>query len=297
VPAALSHRSAIPDTHAMTTPRKERAPIPVEPLDAPVVDAHAHVYSREFEEDREAVVARAWAAGLRHIVEVGTSSDSSLRALALGRGDARIHPVVGLHPHSARKLEEERPALERLVAHGGFVAVGEIGLDFFRNNSPQQDQYEALHWQLELASAHRLPVVIHSRDADEECFAVIEGWAGRHGRYLGSDREIGMMHCYAGDVNLARRYIDLGFLISVPGPVTYANNTRGRSVAAALPLEKLLAETDCPYLTPVPWRGQRNEPAYVVQTIRAVAELRGERAEEVARATAQNAARLFGFDL
>ncbi len=216
---------------------------------------------------------------------------------SIARQDARVHPVVGLHPHAARTLPEERPALERLVADGDFVAVGEIGLDFFRNNSPQEDQFEALHWQLELASAHGLPVVIHSRDADEECYAVIEGWAGRHGRYLGPAREIGMMHCYAGNLDLARRYLDLGFAISVPGPVTYANNARGREVAAAVPLDRLLAETDCPYLTPVPWRGQRNEPAYVVQTIRAIAELRGQRAEDVARATAMNAARLFGFDL
>ncbi len=279
------------------TSRRDRTPVPVQPLEAPVVDAHAHVYSREFDEDRQAVLERAWGAGLRHIVEVGTSSDSSMRALAIARRDARVHPVVGLHPHSASKLAEERPALERLVADGDFVAVGEIGLDFFRNNSPQEDQYEALHWQLELASTHSLPVVIHSRDADEECFAVIEAWAGRHGRYLGPDREVGMMHCYAGNVSLARRYVDLGFLISIPGPVTYSNNARGQQVASELPLEKLLAETDCPYLTPVPWRGQRNEPAYVVQTIRTIAELRGQRAEDVARATGMNAARLFGFEL
>lgn len=279
------------------SPRQPRPSAPIEPLDAPVVDAHAHLYSREFEEDRAAVLQRAWGAGLRHIVEVGTSSDSSMRALALGNTDPRIHPVVGLHPHSASKLQEERPALERLVAGGDYVGVGEIGLDFFRNNSPPEAQYEALLWQLELASTHSLPVVIHSRDADEECYAVIEGWAGRHGRYRGPQLEVGMMHCYAGDLDLARRYLDLGFLISVPGPVTYANNTRGRGVAAEVPLDRLLVETDCPYLTPVPWRGQRNEPAYVVQTIRAVAEIRGESAELVAATTAANAARLFGFQL
>ena len=139
--------------------------------------------------------------------------------------------------------------------------------------------------------------MIHSRDADEECYAVIEGWAGRHGRYRGPELGIGMMHCYAGDLALAHRYLELGFLISVPGPVTYANNARGRAVASEVPLESLLVETDCPYLTPVPWRGQRNEPAYVVQTIRAVAEIRGESAQLVAAATAANAARLFGFAL
>jgi TatD DNase family protein len=279
------------------TSTSTRQPRAIEPIEAPVVDAHAHLYSREFEEDRPAILERAWGAGLRAIVEVGTSADSSRKALTLARADSRVHAVAGLHPHSASKLEEERVGLEGLVAAGDFVAVGEIGLDFFRNNSPPEAQYEALLWQLDLAAANRLPVVIHSRDADEECYAVIEGWAGRHGRYRGPELEIGMMHCYAGGLDLARRYLDLGFLISVPGPVTYPNNARGRGVAAEVPLERLLVETDCPYLTPVPWRGQRNEPAYVVQTIRAVAEIRGESAELVAATTAANAARLFGFQL
>ena len=140
-----------------------------------------------------------------------------------------------------------------------------------------------------------LPVVIHARNADEECFAILEEWARRVGTYLGVEREIGMMHCYAGDAALAARYLDIGFLISVPGTVTFPNNPRGQEVARSIPLARMLVETDSPYLTPAPHRGRRNEPAYVVETARFVAGLRGVSPDEVARTTAENAARLFNL--
>ena len=269
----------------------------VEPLAAPVVDAHAHVGSKQFEQDYDETMRRAWEAGLVAVVDVGDATEGGMRALERSRADARIHAVVGLHPHSADRLDEEREGLRRLVASGDFVAVGEVGLDFYRNLSPPEAQYEALRWQLELASEHGLPVVIHSRDADEECFAVVETWARRAGRYLGPAREVGMMHCFAGNAELAQRYRELGFLISVPGIVTYPDNPRGQEVARSVPLDAMLVETDCPYLTPQPHRGTRNEPAYVVETVRAVAALRACAPEEVAAETAANTARLFGFTL
>ena len=269
----------------------------VEPIAAPVVDAHAHIGSREFDDDYDAVMGRAWDAGLVAVVDIAGGIESAERLLARVQTEPRIHAVTGLHPHSASRLPHERDDLERLISSGRFVAVGEIGLDFYRNRSPQEAQYAALHWQLELASRHALPVVIHSRNADEQCFTVVEAWATGAGRYLGPGREIGMMHCFAGSPELADRYRALGFLISVPGTVTYANNTRGQNVARGLPLGSMLVETDCPYLTPQPYRGSRNEPSYVVQTVRAVAELRGCSAEAVATTTATNAARLFGLSL
>jgi len=268
----------------------------VERIDAPVVDAHAHTWSREFDGDYAAVMERAWAAGLVGVVEVGTSTDTSLRALDLARRDPRIHAVAGLHPHEAKRLDEGRAGLERLVSDGGFVAVGEIGLDFFRNLSPPEEQYASFQWQLELAAEHELPVVIHSRNADEECFTVLDAWSRRFGHYLGPEREIGMMHCFAGSLELARRYVDLGFVISVPGTVTYSNNQRGQEVARGLPLSSIVVETDCPYLTPQPYRGGRNEPALVTQTARFVAELRGCGVDEVARETTSNAGRFFGVE-
>ncbi len=266
-------------------------------MNAPLVDAHAHTWSSEFEDDYAETMERAWDAGLVAVVEAGTDSETSLRALALARADDLVHAVAGLHPHDARRLDEEREPLGRLLDGGEFVAVGEIGLDFYRNLSPPPAQYEALRWQLDLALERSLPVVIHARDADEECFEELSAWARRAGRYLGAERELGMMHCFAGDLELARRYVELGFLVSVPGTVTYPNNARGRHVARELPLPAMLVETDCPALTPQPHRGTRNEPAYVLQTVQEVAELRGCDAEEVATATADNAARLFGFPL
>ncbi|MEE8421156.1 MAG: TatD family hydrolase [Dehalococcoidia bacterium] len=271
---------------------------PADQLDgAPLVDAHAHTWSREFDGDYDAAIERAWDAGLRAVVEVGTDSETSLRALALARADGRVHAAGGLHPHEAKRLPEERDALRALFDGGDFVAVGEIGLDFYRNLSPPEQQHEALQWQLELAREVELPIVIHSRDADEQCFEAVAGWAKQSGRYLGPDREIGMMHCFAGDAALAERYRELGLLISIPGTVTYQNNLRGREVARTVPLNAMLVETDCPYLTPQPHRGTRNEPAYVLWTAQEVAALRGCAVEEVARATAENAARLFGFAL
>ncbi|MDA0364859.1 MAG: TatD family hydrolase [Chloroflexi bacterium] len=272
------------------------APRPVEPLPG-VIDAHAHTWSREFDDDYDATIARAWDAGLAGVVEVGVDTDTSLRCLDLARRDERVHAVAGLHPHEASRLDGEREGLRALVGGGGFVAVGEIGLDFYRNLSPPDAQYAAFDWQLDLARETALPVVIHSRNADEESFAVLAGWAERVGRYLGPDREIGMMHCYAGSAELAARYVALGFAISIPGTVTYANNARGREVACTIPLAAMVLETDCPSLTPVPRRGQRNEPAYVVETARFVAEQRGCSPAELVRATSANAARLFAFAL
>ena len=265
------------------------------PLAAPLVDAHAHTWSREFEGDYEQTIARAWESGLSAIVEVGTDSETSLRALALAQADPRVYAVGGLHPHEAKRLPEEQAALRALLEGGDFVAVGEIGLDFYRNLSPADAQYEALRWQLDLAREFELPVVIHSRSADEECYGVIEQWAKRTGPYLGAGREVGMMHCYAGDTELAERYRALGFLISVPGTVTYANNSRGREVARSIPLEAMLVETDCPYLTPVPHRGTRNEPAFVVHTAQTLADLWGMSLEDVKQRTGENTARLFSL--
>lgn len=267
------------------------------PLRAPIVDAHSHTWSREFHGDYDATMQRAWDGGLVAVIEVGGDVPTSEQALEVAQRDPRIHAVAGIHPHEAKQLSKQVARLRELLAGGEFVAVGEIGLDFYRNLSPPDEQYEALRVQLEIASDARLPVVIHSREADEECFEELRAWAERVGRYLGPDREIGMMHCYAGDTELALRYIDLGLLISIPGPVTYPRNERGQDVARRLPLDRLLVETDSPSLTPQSHRGKRNEPVYVVETIAKVAQLRGCTADEIARATATNAARLFGFEL
>ncbi len=276
----------------MSRKRPEAAPTPL----VGTIDAHAHTWSRELQDDHPEVMTRAWDAGLTAVVEVGVDVDTSRRSAALAAADPRVHAVVGLHPHEAKHLDDQRAGLEELAASGNFVAIGEIGLDFYRNISPADAQYEAFRWQLELAREHQLTVVIHSRDADDESCAVLAEWAGRVGNYLGEDRPIGMLHCYAGDDELAGLYLSLGFLISIAGPVTYPRNDRLQTVARSIPLTGMLLETDCPYHTPVPHRGRRNEPAYVVETARFVAELRGETPEVIAKATAANTRRLFGFN-
>lgn len=270
-------------------------------VDGPLVDAHAHSWSPELRADHAGVLARAWESGLEAIVEAGVDSGTSAASLSLARSEPRVHAAAGLHPHAASRLASERDALQALVeegaASGELSAVGEIGLDYYRELSPRAEQERALRWQLGLAREARLPVVVHARSADEECYRELSAWASRAGRYLGPDREIGMLHCFAGDPELARRYIELGFLISIPGTVTYPGNERGRAVARETPLAAMLVETDCPHLAPVPYRGRRNEPAYVAYTVREIAALRGESERAVAAATAENAARLFGFTL
>ena len=284
--------------------RHLRPPITAEITPLPgLVDAHSHTWtSPEFDADHAAVMARAWAAGLVAVVEAATDAESSARCLDLARRDPRVIPAVGLHPEHAARMADERAAIEALATDPATRAIGEIGLDRSRAEWSQPGparaaQEAAFAWQLDLARERRLPVVVHARDADETCYAVLAAWAARAGRYLGRDREVGMMHCFAGDAALAARYLELGFLISVPGTVTFANSARGQAVARALPLAGMLIETDSPYLTPEPHRGKRNEPACVAETARFVATLRGCAPDDVARATAENAARLFDVTL
>ena len=269
---------------------------PPEPLPG-IIDSHSHIsWSREFDDDRPAVLDRAWAAGLTRIVEVGVSLRTTLACKAAAEADPRFIAVGGIHPHEANQLPRDGAAFRAAIEAGGYAAIGEIGLDFFHKHSTPEEQYEALAWQLDLALDVKVPVMIHARDADEECFAILAGWSERAGSVLDSSRPIGMMHCFSGDLELAQRYIDIGFVISVPGTVTFKGNERGQTVARDIPLTSMLVETDCPYLTPAPHRGLRNEPAYVVETARFVAALRGVSPEEVARATSMNAARFFGFE-
>ena len=256
-----------------------------------IIDAHAHLQSREFDTDRPAVLERAWAAGLHAVVNAGDDLDSSAAAVALAEADDRLFAAVGVHPHAASTLDAD--TLRRLedLARSSHrvVAVGEIGLDFYRNLSPPDAQRAAFRAQLALADGLGLPVVIHSRSAAEETWRILRDWAQARSR----PAPLGLMHCFEGDAALARRYVELGFLISIPGTVTYPKNSRVQEVAAALPPDAFTVETDCPYLAPQSRRGRRNEPGCIVETVAKIAELRGEDPAEVARRTAGNAARLF----
>ncbi|MDT5294267.1 MAG: TatD DNase family protein [Acidobacteriota bacterium] len=259
------------------------------------VDSHAHIDGEEFDADRDEVVGRARAAGVRAILNVGTGDPHSgvlERAVAVAEKYEGVFAAVGVHPHDARLFDDvaERRLSEILRGGGRVVALGEIGLDFHYDNSPREVQRTVFARQLRMARDAGLPVVIHSREADEETVEILRA------EYAGASRG-GVMHCFGGGLRMAEDVLELGFMISFAGNVTFKNAEPLREAARAVPAERLLVETDCPFLTPVPFRGRRNEPAYVVETARFVAGLKGVETEEFGRITSANFARLFRLDL
>jgi TatD DNase family protein len=255
------------------------------------VDSHAHIDGEEFDADRDEVLARARAAGVRAILNVGTGDPHGghfERAVAVAEKYEGVSAAVGVHPHDAKLFDEaaERLILE-YVGGGRVVAVGEIGLDYHYDNSPREVQREVFRRQLHLARAEGLPVIIHSRDADEETLEILRA-------EYGATERGGVLHCFGGGPALAEGALALGFYISFAGNVTFKKADALREVARTIPPARLLVETDCPYLAPVPHRGRRNEPAHVVETARFLAELRGVSHEELGRTTSENFSRLFG---
>jgi TatD DNase family protein len=257
-------------------------------------DSHTHLQFPEFNDDRDAVLSRAREAGVEAMVVVGTDVASSEKALALADSDPGLYAAVGCHPHVARHFDSGAlDRLRKLASHPRAVAIGEIGLDFYRNLSPRDAQMRALRQQLALAADVGLPIVVHCRDADEETYPVLAEWVRALGQSRG-ERPVGVMHYFSGSPELAHRYVELEFLISIHTSVTYPNAGERRAVAAALPLDSLVVETDCPYGAPQSRRGQRGEPADVAEAVAEIAELRGTTAEEIATRTSDNAWRLVG---
>ena len=250
-----------------------------------LIDSHAHLDSRKFDGDREAAIDRAREAGVTAILNVGGDLSSSRVAVALAERYDFIYAAVGVHPHDAKTVAlgvlDELRALSR---HPKVVAIGEIGLDYYRDLSPRPVQRQAFADQLALAADLGLPVVVHSREALDDVLAALRGWEGT-----------GVLHSYSGGPEWLDEVLEMGFSVGISGPVTFPKAESLRSVAAAVPLERLLVETDCPYLTPVPHRGRRNEPAYVRYVAQAVARARGMEPELLAGAAADNARRLFGM--
>ena len=251
-----------------------------------ITDSHTHHYWRSFDEDRTAVLARARAAGVERAVVVGTDLASSRAAFALCAAEPGLFPTAGIHPHDARAATPgERAEIEALCRLPECVAVGETGLDWFKNFSPREEQLESFLWQLALGRELDKPVVIHCRDAHADTVRCLAQFPAVRG----------VMHCYTmGPAELAP-YLDAGLYVSFSGVVTYPKNDANRAAAAEVPLERLLVETDCPYLAPQGRRGQRNEPAFVVAVLEELARLRGCAAAKLAHATSLNAARLFGL--
>jgi len=248
-------------------------------------DTHAHLHVPEFDGDRAEMMARARQAGVTRMLTIGTEVPTSRAAIALAEAEPDVWATVGVHPHDAADADAGvLTEIERLAGGPRVVAVGEIGLDFFRDLSPRDVQERVFRHLIGLARRVGKPVVVHCRDAHAEVLAIL----GEEG----ASEVGGIMHCFSGDVEIARRCLDLGLLVSLAGPVTYPNARALPDVARFVPADRLVIETDCPFLPPQGYRGKRNEPAYLALTAARVAELRGEPLEEFARRASDNARRV-----
>ncbi|MFH1033204.1 MAG: TatD family hydrolase [Pseudomonadota bacterium] len=253
-----------------------------------LIDSHAHL---DLLPDLGAALERAAGAGVAQIVTIGVDLASSQAAAGLAQAHAQVFASVGLHPHDAAQAQGEDyfRQMRELALTSAAVAIGECGLDYFRDRSPRPLQAQAFARQIELALELNLPLVVHDRDAHEPCAAML---AEQHAERVG-----GVLHCFSGDLDLARRVLDLGFHLGVTGVVTYKNAGALRELVRLVPIERLLLETDCPYLTPSPKRTGKpdNEPAYLPYTCAALAQALGRAPEEVAALTTANTRRLFGL--
>jgi TatD DNase family protein len=250
-----------------------------------LIDSHAHLEMEDFEKDRAKVLMRALEAGITSIITIGTDISSSEKAIDLSERNPSVFASVGFHPHNANEVAPRSlDALASLAKNPRVVAWGEIGLDLFRRHSPPERQKKVFEQQVDMASRLGLPVIIHSRDANDEVLRLLKERKG-HGT--------GVIHCFSGNYEEAMAFIELGYFISIPGTVTYKNATLTRDVARRVPLEYLLVETDAPFLAPTPFRGKRNEPAYMVHTVSKIAELRNMDVDALAQSTSENAKRVF----
>jgi TatD DNase family protein len=254
------------------------------------IDSHAHIDGHEFDADRNEVIERAHAAGVSLILNVGTGdphSDAFHRAVELGRQHESIYTAIGTHPHDARLYDDAaEEKIKKLINYEHVIAWGEIGLDFHYDNSPRDVQVAVFKRQLRAARDCGLPVVIHTREAEAETIEILQT------EYKDARRR-GVFHCFSGSMDLAQRAIEIGFMISFSGIVTFKKADELRAIAKHVPLDRLLIETDCPYLSPIPYRGKRNEPAYVIEVARCLAGIHGLEMEEIGRITSENFKRFF----
>jgi TatD DNase family protein len=251
-----------------------------------LVDTHAHLDMKDFDKDRQETLDRALEGGITHIISIGIDLFSSLKALELANRHDFVYSSVGYHPHNATSIDPQViKELEALVSEPKVVAWGEIGLDFYRGYSPPDAQMVGFERQLEMAMDLDLPVIIHDREAHAELLKTLE--------QVGKGSHKGVIHCFSGDYDMATALIEMGYHISIPGTVTYKKALQVQEVATRIPLERLLVETDAPFLAPVPYRGKRNEPLFVTYTAQKIAELRDMDFEEVALQTSENAKRVF----
>jgi TatD DNase family protein len=254
----------------------------------PLIDSHAHIQGKEFAGETEAVLERARQAGVEQVIVVGGAGDmlSNTAAVALADSFPSVYATVGMHPHDAKDVgAEELARLKELTVHPKVIAVGETGLDYYYNHSPREVQSRIFTRFVQMARETDLPIVVHERDAARDCAELL--------RSEGSGKLRGVIHCFTGDYDAARDYLELGFYISFSGIITFKNADPLRSVVQRVPLERMLVETDSPYLTPAPHRGKRNEPAYVRLVAETIAEVKQLDLEKVAQVTTENVKSLF----
>jgi TatD DNase family protein len=255
-------------------------------------DSHAHLNLTDYDGDRTEAIARARKLGVTRIVNVGIDAPTAREALALAREHSGLYATAAVHPnYVARAGDAGFEEVATLLCGGGFVAVGETGLDFYRDHCPPALQREYFVRHIELADELGLPVVVHCREAYDACYEVIE----KESRRRNLDGRI-IMHCFGGSAEEARRFVDLGAWISFSGVITFPNASSVRAAAKVVPLEKTLAETDCPWLAPQAHRGRRNEPGHVIHVVSELAKVHGVEPEEAARITTENAKRVFAIE-
>ncbi|MBI1807619.1 MAG: TatD family hydrolase [Ignavibacteria bacterium] len=265
-------------------------------------DSHAHLFFKDFQDDLDDVIQRAQDAGVEYIVNPGTDLTTSRQSIELAEKYEMVYACVGFHPHDASKADDESlKEIERLSTHPKVVAIGEIGLDYHYNFSPPENQREVFTRQIEIAQRRNLPIVIHSREAEEDTLRIVEAMMKNQPNWRVNDGELpkGVFHCFPGDVAMAKKIIDWGFYISFPGPVTFGNKPNKPNsmvdVATTISMEHILLETDSPYLTPAPHRGKRNEPANIPHIAKKIAELQGLSVEDVGRTSNFGVHKLFGI--
>lgn len=253
-----------------------------------LIDSHAHLDKEQFDLDREYIIEHLERNGIELLVNVGADMESSIESVKLAQKYHNIYAVVGVHPHSAKDMTSESlDELEKLSKNPKVVAIGEIGLDYHYDNSPRDVQRQAFRDQIKLAKKLDLPIVVHSREADEDTLEILKEE---------KDGLRGIMHCFSSDRLMMEEYLDLGFFISLAGPVTFKKTDELKEVAKLVPIEKLLVETDAPYLAPSPYRGKRNEPMYVKYTAALIADLKGMTIEDLSLQTRKNTKEIFAID-
>ena len=252
-------------------------------------DTHVHLNAEQYEDDLQEVINRALEKGVQNMVVVGFDEPTIKKAIQIAETYDFIYASVGWHPVDAIDMTDEHLAwIEELAQHPKVVALGEMGLDYHWDKSPKEVQKDVFRRQIRLARKVNLPIIIHNRDATEDVVTILKE---EHVEEVG-----GIMHCFTGSIEVAKQCMDMNMYISFGGPVTFKNAKKPKEVAVELPLDKLLIETDCPYLTPHPFRGKRNEPGYVSYVAEQIAELKGITYEELADITTANAKKLFGIN-